>query len=298
MRNTLFVLYIVLGWVVIPVNKVCATELVHYSNIPFTIELRVGEERSIQFGDHVQVGVTKAQQFQNLFRVQAAQGAVHFLPYKTFDKQRVQIKRLTDGKVILLDLIAFDSTKGLPPLENMRVILESENVTDGSVAEPTREVAISPVEMTRYVAQRLYGPTRLHKDLVGLSESTLGVEGLIRLFKGENKYQTISRPIIAFKTSGYYIAGIYIRNIASVPLQLDYLDINVPFSHATFQHHRLGPTGEPGDNTVLYLITEQPLKEALYPWTYYHDLQAEAAEARLREQQEKKRSRNHKHHKN
>src|SRR5690554_6847347 len=82
-----------------------ATEIIHYENIPVTIELRQGEERTIHFGDHVQVGMTKGQQLKKLFRVQSAQGAIHLLPYQPFDKQRIQVKRL-DGRVVLLDLIA------------------------------------------------------------------------------------------------------------------------------------------------------------------------------------------------
>ena len=67
-------------------------------------------------------------------------------------------------------------------------------------------------------------------------------------------------------------------------MTLDYLDLNLPFSHVTFQHHKLNPHGLPGDSTVLYLITEEPLKKALYPWTYYQDLEMESL-ARLRQKQ-------------
>lgn len=122
-----FVLIFVAGLYSVPLS---ATEILHYSNMPVTIELRVGEERSIQFGDHVQVGVTRGQKVKKQFRVQSAQGAVHFLPYEEFDKQRVQIKRITDGRVILLDLIATKAKPKTKPLENIRLVLDSENVVD------------------------------------------------------------------------------------------------------------------------------------------------------------------------
>tara|TARA_R110002167_G_scaffold204404_11_gene408599 strand:+ start:13079 stop:13993 length:915 start_codon:yes stop_codon:yes gene_type:complete len=272
---------LVLGAAVLVSSLAQATEIIHYENKPVTIQLHKGDERSIQFGDHVEVGITKGQQMKRLFRVQSAQGAVHFLPYEEFDRQRVQIKRLSDGRVILLDLVSETKSKKVGDLEDVQVLLESENTvpTDESVVEDNNDgmmgKVITPVELTRYVSQRLYGPSRLHRDLMGVTESSVDVEGAIRVFKGANKLATVSRAVVAYAGGGHNIAGILIRNISDKSLQLDYLDLNLPFSHATFQHHVLSPAGTPGDNTVLYLVTERSLKEALHPWTYYRDLQAE-----------------------
>lgn len=267
-------------------SRTYATEIIHYENIPVTIELRQGEERTIHFGDHVQVGMTKGQQLKKLFRVQSAQGAIHLLPYQPFDKQRVQVKRLTDGRVVLLDLIASKEDKTSAPMEDVRILLKSEDtiarsITEDESIEPEVHI-ITPVDLTRFASQLLYGPSRLHRDVPGITETTLGVGGAIRLFKGANKYKTLSKPIIAYQGGGYFLAGIHIKNISGEKLSLNYLEINVPFSHATFQHHSLNKNGSPGDSTVLYLISEIPLKEALYPWTYYQDLKADA-EAKQRE---------------
>lgn len=285
-KATLF--FVVVGF---HCSSALATEIVHYSNLPVTIELRNGEERSIQFGDHVQVGITKGQQVKKLFRVQSAQGAVHFLPYQEFDKQRIQVKRLTDGKVILLDLIATKEDPKAAPLEDVRIVLESEDVVPDDelqVSESSLDIpVITPVDLTRYAAQQLYGPTRLHHDRRGITETTLGVKGAVRVFKGENKYKTYSKPILAYQGGGYYLAAIHIKNTSSDELSLNYLDLNLPFSHATFQHHMLHPNGTPGDSTVLYLISEKPLKETLYPWTYYQDLKADAEEISRLEAEEK-----------
>lgn len=259
-----------------------ATEIIHYNNLPVTIELRKGEERSIQFGDHVQVGITKGQKAKNLFRVQSAQGAIHLLPYDVFDKQRIQVKRLTDGRVILLDLIASKEDPQAVPMEDIRILLETENMVpedESQVSNSPMDIPIiTPVDLTRFASQRLYGPTRLHRDRPGITQATLGVKGAVRVFNGENKYITYSKPILAYQGGGYYLAAIHIKNTSDKEISLDYLDLNLQFSHATFQHHKLLPNGTPGDSTVLYLISEKPLKETLYPWTYYQDLKADAEE--------------------
>lgn len=267
-------------------SRTYATEIIHYENIPVTIELRQGEERTIHFGDHVQVGMTKGQQLKKLFRVQSAQGAIHLLPYQPFDKQRIQVKRL-DGRVVLLDLIAAKEDKNASPMEDVRIYLSTEDTVENSFSDEDDSIEpeapiITPVDLTRFASQLLYGPSRLHKDVPGITETTLGVGGAIRLFKGANKYKTISKPIIAYQGGGYFLAGIHIKNISAEKLTLNYLDINVPFSHVTFQHHSLNKNGSPGDSTVLYLISEVPLKEVLYPWTYYQDLKADAEEKQRR----------------
>ncbi len=200
-----------------------ATEIIHYDNLPVTIELREGQERSIQFGDFVSVGLTKGQLAKNLFRVQSAQGAIHILPRSSFDKQRVQVKRISDGKVILLDLVAVKAEATAKPLEDIKLMLESENVlsntanredlSDEDVNE--RLSSISPVDLTRFASQRLYGPSRLHNDVPGAVETTLGVKGAIRLFKGGNKLTTYAHAIVAYQGGGYYLAGIHIKKADS-----------------------------------------------------------------------------------
>lgn len=268
-----------------------AKEIIHYKNVPVTITLTEGEERSIEFGDHVQIGMTRGQQEGGLFRVQSAQGFLHIKPNKPFSAQRLQVKRMTDGRVILLDLVATEkSADSLSNLEPVQLLLDEENIAGGQTIETIEEKSIldsgapviTPVELVRYAAQRLYGPTRLHKDVRGIMDTPLGVKSAIRIFKGEARYKTVSTPMIAYRGGAYYLAGIYIKNTSPEKLQLDYLDLNLPFHSATFQHHTLEPSGVPGDATVLYLVSEEPLKNTLQPWTYYHDLQ-EAERARLAE---------------
>jgi integrating conjugative element protein (TIGR03749 family) len=263
-----------------------ATEIIHYENLPVTINLFEGQERSIQFGDHVSVGITKGQQSNKLFRIQSALGTIHILPHTSFDKQRIQIKRHSDGRILLLDLISRKAEPNTQSLEEVRIYLPTENVVRSSQQEIVEESrtseqpSVSPIELTRFAAQRLYGPSRLHDDLQGVSETAIGVKGAIRIFKGDNKINTYSEAIVGYFGGGHYLVAIHIRNLSKKPVSLDYLDLNLSFDYATFQHHSLNVAGTPGDSTVLYLISKKPLNETLYPWTYYQDLEAKKKRSR------------------
>lgn len=261
--------------IVILATSAHATQIIHYDNMPVTIELHEGEERSIQFGDHVRVGITKGMQIKKLFRIQAALGAVHILPHQTFeDKQRIQVQTLKEGRVVLLDLVSTKRPEGAAPLENIRIVLDSEEGKVGEQATASSENApsITPVVLTRLAAQKLYGPTRLHREVKGVTQTALGVEGRIKVFKGDLKLLTASEAVLAYEGGGYYLVALHVRNISNKPMKLDYLKINLPFTHAVFQHHTLYPNGTPGDSTVLYLINDEPLKKTLYPWTFYSDV--------------------------
>ena len=270
-----------------------SVEIIHYDNKPVTIELIEGQERTIQFSDHVQVGISQGQKVKKLFRVQSAQGAVHFLAYKVFDKQRIQIKRIGDNRVVLIDLIARKANKKAKPLESIEVLLDVDNVIGDKQKQManqekpfSRMPVVTPVDLTRFAAQKLYGPTRLHKTPRGISETEIAVKDTIKLFKGENKYKTVSRALLAYQGGAHYLTAIHIQNVDANPVQLNYLDLNLPFSHATFQHHRLGGTGTAGDSTILYLVSDKTMKETLYPWTYYRDAVAEAKEAETKRKRE------------
>ena len=257
-----------------------ATELIRYLYKPVTINLIKGQERSVSFGDHVKVGITKGQQFKKLFRVQSAQGVVHFLPYARFTKQRIQVKRLTDGQVILIDLVATEPKKDTKELEDVRIILKSEDVIE-EVSDSSDDIdfpTVTPVDLTRMAAQKLYGPSRLHKDIRGVMSEAIGVQGAIHIFKGENKYKTTSKAVLAYQGGGYHLAAIHVKNETDKKIELSYFDINLPMSHATFQHHNLSANGTPGDSTILYLVSQELLKKSLYPWTYYQDLKLQVEE--------------------
>jgi len=262
-----------------------AVEIIHYDNAPVTINLQTGVERTIQLGDHVQVGVSPQQEMQRLFRVQSAQGAVHILPNKDFESQRIQLRRMTDGQIILVDLISSAPAEGAEPLESVRVYVQGEDelpksesdVADVNVA--AKAAPVTPVTLTRYAAQRMYAPSRLHRDDPRISTANLSdLQGkAVRALRGIAGVHTETTPVIAYRAGNLQLAALLVRNTAATGVKLNYMDVNIPFSHVTYQHHNLAPAGQPGDRTIMYVVNNRPLSETLVPWTYYTDLAAATA---------------------
>ncbi len=255
-------------------------EIVHYDNTPVTVHLFVGQERSIQFSDHIQIGLTKGQKAAGLFRIQSAQGGVHLLALKPFDRNRIQLKRVTDGRVIMLDLTAEKPSGGEINSENIKFLMPEENIIREeltNIESDTTSKIITPVDLARHAAQRLYGSTRLHKLSPGISKVGINDESYVKVFKGENKFKVSAKPMIGYKSPIHHLTAFVLKNTSDEIVELSYLDINIPFTHAVLQHHKLSPAGSVGDTTVFYHISDRPLKETIYPWDYHQDIKAKIA---------------------
>lgn len=260
-----------------------AEKIVHYEYVPFTVYLEVGKERSISFGDHVQVGMSKGLQVKKLFRHQSAQGVLHLLANEVFEKQRIQVRRMSDNRIIFIDLIGTDKDMGIETGESIRVLMPDENKAPSdsgsngqkspanSLFNYSTKKGITPVDLTRFAAQKLYGPKRLHKEDSRISPVNIPNHSGINIFKGKNKHVTYAKSVLGYQANGNYLTVILIKNMSPEEVNLSYLDLNIPFDYATFQHHKLGPKNTGTDNTVLYLISKQSMEETLFPWTYYLD---------------------------
>ena len=201
-----------------------AVEIIHYDNKPKTIELLSGDERTIQFGDHVAVGTTSSQ--DALFRVQSAQGALHILAYAPFEKQRIQVKRLGDGRIMLFDLTAKPQASDLTELEDISVFMPDENQVNtqglpGGPGYDTRDNTvsaydISPIELTRYAAHRFYAPQRLHKSHQGITSQPLGdlTEQTLRVFKGMTGANTDVSAVTSYRAGPYHLVALLVVNTA------------------------------------------------------------------------------------
>ena len=251
-------------------SYVYGEEIIQYDGKPVSIELTVGQERSINFSAHVTVGTTLSQNQRNLFRIQTAQGFLHIKANKDFESERIQVKRLDSGALMLIDLTA---RKAGNNSEDVRIMTPDQNQVAGSEFpdnnQTDKERLISPVDLTRFAAKQLYAPQRLVKPVNGIQPMPLGIEGAIKIFKGLNRGQVVSKPISGIQGGGFYLTTIHLVNTSDEIIQLDYLDLNIPFTHATFQHHTLYPSGQPGDDTALYLISDRPITQILIPWDYF-----------------------------
>ncbi len=252
----LFAVVAPLGPWIVPVE---ATEIVEWRNVPISIVLNVGEERVLAFPDHVQVGVPPTLRPAS-FRTQSTGGTVLWLARRPFDSQRLHVRLLSTGHVMLFDVTAVEGAgahSGVPA-----PVLEPIQVSFPATAwEPRAQglnegvPALTPVALTRFAAQQLYAPQRLLTDLPGIRRVPMGAPDLVSLYRHD---QVIAKPLGSWQGGGFYVTAVKLSNGGSKRVLLDPRLLRGRFISATFQHNSLGPADSRSETTSVYLITDRP----------------------------------------
>ena len=240
------VLLALLGSLMAPAQ---AIEALVWREVPVSIVLKVGEERVLAFPDHVQVGVPAALT-PDLFRTQSTGGTVLWLARQPFERQRIQVRLVNTGHVMLFDVTAVDGGSG-GSAEPIQVTFPDTR-EDPSAAESER---VNPVALTRFAAQQLYAPQRVLREQPEIRRVPMGIAASISLYRDP---QVIAEPLGSWQGGGLYVTAVKLTNLRATRVSLDPRRLRGHFIAATFQHNTLGPAHARSDTTCAYLVTDRP----------------------------------------
>jgi len=233
-----------------------AEQVVEWRNVPIPIVLVVDEERVLAFPDHVEVGVPA--NVTSALRTQSTGGTVLWLARRPFDTQRIQVRLLATGHVMLFDVTAIEAhTGGTPHGESVRVVFP--DVLTAAEGAGVGDRALTPVTLTRYAAQQLYAPSRLLREIRGLRRVPMGVPESMALYRDA---RIGAQPLASWQGGGFYVTAVKLVNASYRRLMLDPRELRGRFVAVTFQHNSLGPKGSPSDATVAYFVTDRPFATA------------------------------------
>jgi len=235
-------------------TAVNATEAVEWRGVPISIVLTVGEERVLAFPDHVQVGLPPGLN-GGLLRTQSTGGTVLWLARGPFATNRVQVRLLNTGHVMLFDVTAVEApdTQGSEPIQ---VKFPEASVGTGS------SVALTPVALTRFAAQQLYAPRRLLGEVAVMRRMPMGTTETVALYRAD---QVLAEPLGSWQGGGLYVTAVKLTNEGKSRVSLDPRRLNGRFIAAAFQHNTLGSAGSISETTCVYLVTDRPFAASLYP---------------------------------
>lgn len=234
-----------------------ATERIEWKKIPIQLDLKVGQERRIEFPASVRVGVPG--NLQAMLRTQSVNGVVYLLAHQAFESARVLIRETTGDQIYLLDVVASNESLQNHPLQ---VFVKREGELDDSKTPANHNKVLptfSYVELIRFAAQQLYAPTRLLRNRAGIVRTSL-VRNPVDLVRGG---AINARPLVAWRAGQYYLTAVQLSNRTRQPQVLDPRNLRGTWLAATFQHHRLLPAGDEADTTAVYLISARPFSVSL-----------------------------------
>ena len=227
-------------------------QTIPWNKVPLDIALKVGAETQIQFPASVKVGVPNP--LKSVLRTQSVADTVYFRASEGFDRTRVVVQTRDGLHTYLLDVSA---TADADPKSILRLTdsstaaaVEREPSTESS-ASP--QASIDPVALTRFAAQQLYAPSRLHHDLPGVVREPVRSDP-VDLLRGGAVNAT---PLIAWRSGSLHLTAVSLRNVTATPIELDPRALRGEWLTATFQHNRLMAAGDEADLTVVYLVSQR-----------------------------------------
>lgn len=254
-----------------------AVELMKWERIPLQVPLTVGQERIVFVDKNVRVGFPAS--LDGKLRIQSSGGAVYLDARTVFPATRLVLKDVETGEMVLIDVSATDGKTVREPVQIVyHGTVESttragqpsrtqtaSDIPSGTGREgTTRDVSASrqspklngplPVVLTRYAAQTLYAPLRTVEPLPGVHPLPLRLPSHITTLYPSEPVDI--RPLAAWGRGEYSVVALMVRNTSSGKVVTDPRALTGRFVAATFQHHWLGPAGQPEDTTTLYLVIQ------------------------------------------
>ncbi|MGB5612354.1 MAG: TIGR03749 family integrating conjugative element protein [Sedimenticolaceae bacterium] len=245
-----------------------ATEQQVWRGAPIRVDLRLDTERSVRLpgATYLRSGLLGGP--VPGLQVQALGDHLYLKAEQPFAATRM-IVQSDAGQSILLDLAAdkaFAAGAHMEVLSNPNVVapgVEAQAlVTPQSVDKPVGYVAL-----VRHAAQSLYAPERLIPQSGIIARAPLSTGESVHLVRGAH-IQAV--PVAAWRASGahspLWVAAIRLRNTLARPVLLDPRDLRGQWQAASFQHARLGPSGDETDTTTVYLVANRRFEKALGPF--------------------------------
>lgn len=243
-RCKLFVLLLLFT----PSVTASTTELV-WDRTPIPLDLEVGTERLVHFPQSMSIGLPA--NLQSVVRVQSIGKTIYLLANAPFDRTRVLMRSTADGSVMVIDLAASSE-----PTESKNVFIRQRL---GTVDPHKEHHELNYAVLTRFAAQFAYAPSRLIHVPKGVLRAAKpkSAKGLVRSVSVE------SIPYAAWKTnSGLYVTAIRLVNTSDEAVELHPNLLRGKWLTATFHHYRLLPRESGADQTLVYLISRFPFKQA------------------------------------
>ncbi|MGJ8518367.1 TIGR03749 family integrating conjugative element protein [Carnimonas bestiolae] len=235
-----------------------AVEIMKWDRLPLTIDLPVGQERVVALDRNVEVGLPKSIANEETLRVQSSGGAIYLKANKAFDTQRVGLKDVQSGEIILVDLTA---KKDGASSEDIKVVDEtsSSKSTTGQDDSPNdndeqAHGTPTPVLLTRYAAQTLYAPERTIENVSGITRSAMRLPASMPSLLPSLPVSLT--PLAAWKMGNYVATAVRITNEDPArSFKMDPRWLQGQLYSATFMHPTIGPRGSADDTTTVFVVT-------------------------------------------
>ncbi len=254
----------ILLWVLGSLSAVANEEpqrTIVWDRLPIQMTLKVGQQRNLVMPKEVRVGVPDNQ--KDIIDVGAANGVVFLTALQSFEKIFLRVEEPETGIIYPIE-ISFDPNSP----SNDLVIVNPAYVTKPAEKQSDEETTELVNEedwrsrLVRFASQSIYGLDRLIEPDSEITRVDVDTLNQVDLLNTENVSST---PIKAYRGGGIYVTAFLLQNESPRTINLHLIrDIKYLWLGRVLQHTQLAPKGSDADQTILYLVSEKPIKEILH----------------------------------
>ncbi len=263
-------------------GHVGAVHSVLWDRTVIRLNLSVGVEQVVYFPSDAAVGLPPTLADTSFFRTLSAGKTVYWKALQPFSGERVQV-RLSSGEFVLFDITANVDKQPPAQADPINIVFSKPGDSGGAPRGDERgndKNEANLFDLVRYAAQSVYAPRRLLAPLHGIKEVPIGIAGSVnRLYQaskdaGRSQYDLVLMPLKSWRLKGLYVTAIAVKNKSAQMVSLDNRhlqhtrdsSINGVSNHfiaSSFYRRTLSPTGEKGDRTTLFIVTDRPFAASL-----------------------------------
>lgn len=253
------------------------TETLVWNRAPLRILLPVNEERRMDFPVEVVAYVPDTLDGK-LVATATLEGSVFWRANATFDTTRLIVTDKSGHIQWLLDVSADPKApRHTLAIQDSRVAGQDASPQSTSSASMTTDSPLSlldplqtvvdEVDLIQIAARQFYGPSRLAALPPGVTGARVTDDpvdiyrggGLTSVIKGQWRATTPWEGAL-------YVTAVMVTNQSPQEVRPDPRRVKGRLSAIAMQHAWLAPAGQfPHDTTIWYLVSDQPLREALMP---------------------------------
>jgi integrating conjugative element protein (TIGR03749 family) len=243
-----------------------ATERLLWDKHPLQLSLPIGKERLVSFPHGVRVGIPGS--IADQLNTQSLNGTVYWTASDGFSSTRVQIQSTDGSQLYLIDLSASQDAETsdvqilLPttPSTTYPATTSATSAAPRSKRQHPTNSSLDYIILTRFAAQQLYAPARVLTIPHQVQRSRVQQISIQHLLRG---FKVDATPIAAWRKGRLFVTAVRLQNQTQQPITLHPLQLRGRWYAATFQHGVLKAHGNTDDTTAVYLISDQPFKQAL-----------------------------------
>ena len=189
-------------------------EHVIWNRAPINVVLPLNKERMVTFPGIMQFGYDQSALPPDTLRVQNNNGTAYLTAYRTFTSQRIQVRMIKDGRIVLLNLSAQADADNTP----LNVVFGDDELQGKTKNNNKILRNVNPISLMRFAEQQLYAKKRLLTIPANIFVTPMHTSKTVPLLLDG---RIVSMPLRSWRSGSYFVTAVELHNLSNDVISLN-----------------------------------------------------------------------------